>query len=155
MDNSIETFKQFVDFIKNVDSYSKIADQLKKTTEDHKKALDLLTQGKTLKVYGDHLDAIKNRLTLERQTFDVACQAQNEVLAQRAKDLNIREEELNQLKVDLDKTKESLNDYDSKLSAWNNDLSKKESDLNSLIAQNNQVAEDLARRRALINQAAA
>lgn len=152
---SVDTFKQFIEFVKNIDHYNDIVDQLKTATEDHQAAFNLLTDGKTLQAFSDKLDAVEARLALERQEFDKACKAQNEVLAQRVKDLNDREAVLNEQA----NTQAGVNQTQIQMAQFNlakaSDLDKKESDLNVQIAKNNQVAEDLAKRVALVLQAAA
>src|SRR5260221_402545 len=152
---TLDTFTQFVDFVKNVDKFSGVVDQLKQATQDNQQALDLLTEGKSLQAFSDKLDSVEARLVFERQEFDKASKAQNDVLAQRAKDLNDREEDLNNFKAHLNDREGNLNKFSADLTKKGESLSKMESDLNAQIDRNNLVASDLAKRVALVLQAVA
>lgn len=152
---NLDTFTQFIEFIKNIDNFSTAIDQFKQVTKDQQVALDLLTQGKTLKEYEDKIESAKVRLAFERQEFDRSSQAANDVLTQRAKDLNDRELDLNARKSELDILQSTLTSVNANQLEQRNALLKKESDLNVQIDKNNQVAEDLASRFSLLRQAGA
>src|SRR5437588_510124 len=119
---TLDTFTNFVEFVKNVDKYKDVVAQFKQATQDHQDALNLLTQGKSLKAYEDSLASKQARLDFERQEFDKATQAQNAVLDQRSKDLNDREEDLNTRKNDLNSKESNLVAFSASLNQKNVEL---------------------------------
>jgi len=150
---TLSVFTQFVEFIKNVDNYEQVVEQIKAATAANADSLNNLTQGQGLAAYEASLDDKEQRLILERQEFDKSCRAQNDVLIQRAKDLDAKETNLATREA-LVKGGEMANQFATQAGQQKAaDLDRREQDLNTRDAANNAVAADLAARLALIKQA--
>jgi cell division protein FtsL len=152
---SLQVFQQFVEFVKNIDNYEATVGQIKAATDAYNAAVDKITQAQTLDQFRAKLDVLQSNLDFERDEFTKSCQAQNDVLAQRVKDLDAREQVLNDMAVVQAQRKIDLSMQETSLTAKAFDLVKKEQDLNTQIDTNNQVAQDLSSRLALIKQAGA
>jgi hypothetical protein len=150
---TLNIFTQFVDFIKNIDNYGPVVDQIKAATTANTDSLNKLTQGKTLSDFESSLNDTEQRLILERAEFDKTYRAQNDVLVQRAQDLNSQEAIVSNQKQLTENYKAMLDLKYDELAARSIDLNKKEQDLIAREADNNAVAQDLAARLALIRQA--
>ena len=150
---TLNVFTQFVDFIKNIDNYQQAVDSIKAATAANVDSVNQLTNGKSLDNYASELDATEQRLILERAEFDKSCRAQNDVLVQRAKDLDVRESNMDLRDATQARLQIEISMAYTDIAAKTMDLSKKESDINAQIDANNQVATNLAARLALIKQA--
>lgn len=103
--DQIELFKQFMEFIQNVDKYKQVIVDLKDATDDYQQAYETLSKGTTIDRMQATLDANKVKFAKDmkdaQDSFNQQVETKTQYLADKAGVLGEKEAQLTQIERDL------------------------------------------------------
>jgi uncharacterized protein (DUF3084 family) len=124
--DQIELFKQFMEFVQNVDKYEQTIVDLQDATKEYNKAVAALEFGDNLLDAKDNLEADRVKFAKDskdaQDSFDKKVATKTQQLADKEGQLGEREAQLTQLERDLVARAKQLQVNEAKVASQLNDL---------------------------------